>query len=113
MSETLLWSQLRQGRKAALEALYRAYAPVLLQYGGKFSADRQLVEDCLQDLFVGLWQAREQLGEVSSVKSYLLVAMRRRVIRQLGRQQKRETSEEPEEHQFDCDLAIDEQLAAR
>lgn len=113
MSETLLWSQLRQGRKAALEALYRAYAPVLLQYGGKFSADRQLVEDCLQDLFVGLWQAREQLGEVSSVKSYLLVAMRRRVIRQLGRQQKRETSEEPEEHQFDCDLAIDEQIAAR
>ena len=113
MSETLLWSQLRQGRKAALEALYRAYAPVLLQYGGKFSADRQWVEDCLQDLFVGLWQAREQLGEVSSVKSYLLVAMRRRVIRQLGRQQKRETSEEPEEHQFDCDLAIDEQIAAR
>lgn len=113
MSETLLWSQLRQGRKAALEALYRAYAPVLLQYGGKFSADRQLVEDCLQDLFVGLWQAREQLGEVSSVKSYLLVAMRRRVIRQLVRQQKRETSEEPEEHQFDCDLAIDEQIAAR
>lgn len=113
MSETLLWSQLRQGRKAALEALYRAYAPVLLQYGGKFSADRQLVEDCLQDLFVGLWQAREQLGEVSSVKSYLLVTMRRRVIRQLGRQQKRETSEEPEEHQFDCDLAIDEQIAAR
>lgn len=113
MSETLLWSQLRQGRKAALEALYRAYAPALLQYGGKFSADRQLVEDCLQDLFVGLWQAREQLGEVSSVKSYLLVAMRRRVIRQLGRQQKRETSEEPEEYQFDCELAIDEQIAAR
>ena len=39
--------------------------------------------------------------------------MRRRVIRQLGRQQKRETSEEPEEHQFDCEIAIDEQIAAR
>ncbi|MCB0598130.1 MAG: sigma-70 family RNA polymerase sigma factor [Lewinellaceae bacterium] len=113
MSEALLWSQLRQGRKAALEALYRAHAPVLLQYGSKFSADQQLVEDCLQDLFVGLWQRREQLGEVSSVQSYLLVAMRRRVVRQLGRQQKRETTEEPEEHQFDCEIAIDEQIAAR
>ncbi|MCO6487275.1 MAG: sigma-70 family RNA polymerase sigma factor [Phaeodactylibacter sp.] len=113
MSEALLWSQLREGRKAALEALYRAHAPVLLQYGGKFSADRQLVEDCVQDLFVDLWQRRAQLSEVSSVQSYLLVAMRRRVVRQLGRQQKRETAEEPEEQQFDCEIAIDEQIAAR
>lgn len=113
MSEALLWSQLRRGRKAALEALYRAHAPVLLQYGGKFSADRQLVEDCLQDLFVNLWQRREHLGEVSSVRSYLLVAMRRQVIRQLSSRQKREAPEEPQEYQFDCELAIDEQIAAR
>ena len=113
MSEALLWSQLRQGQKAALEALYGRHAPVLLQYGGKFSADRQLVEDCLQDLFIGLWQGREQLSQVTSVQSYLLVAMRRRVVRELGRQQKRETSAEPEERQFDCELAIDEQIAAR
>ncbi|MCB0581699.1 MAG: sigma-70 family RNA polymerase sigma factor, partial [Phaeodactylibacter sp.] len=44
---------------------------------------------------------------------YLLVAMRRRVVRQLGRRQKRETAEEPEEQQFDCEIAIDEQIAAR
>lgn len=113
MSEALLWSQLREGRKAALEALYRAHASVLLQYGGKFSADRQLVEDCVQDLFVDLWQRRAQLSEVSSVQSYLLVAMRRRVVRQLGRRQKRESAEEPEEQQFDCEIAIDEQIAAR
>lgn len=113
MSEALLWSQLRQGQEAALEALYRRHAPALLQYGGKFSADRQLVEDCLQDLFIGLWQGREQLSQVSSVQSYLLVAMRRRVVRELSRQQKRETGAEPEEWQFDCELAIDEQIAAR
>ena len=113
MSESLLWSQLREGRKAALEKLYRSHAPILLQYGSKFSADWQLVEDCLQDLFIDLWQRREQLAPVASVQSYLLVAMRRRVIRQLGRRQKRETSEEPEEHQFDCEIAIDEQIAAR
>ena len=113
MSEALLWSQLRQGRKAALEKLYRDHATVLLQYGGKFSADQQLVEDCLQDLFIGLWQGREQLSQVSSVRSYLLVAMRRRVVRQLSRQQKREATEEPEEYQFDCEIAIDEQIAAR
>jgi len=113
MSEALLWAQLREGRKTALEALYRSHAPVLLQYGYKFSADQQLVEDCLQDLFIDLWQRREQLSEVTSVQSYLLVAMRRRVIRQLGRRQKRETTEEPEEHQFDCEIAIDEQITAR
>ena len=113
MSESLLWSQLREGRKAALEKLYRSHAPALLQYGGKFSTDQQLVEDCLQDLFIDLWQRRGQLSPVSSVQSYLLVAMRRRVIRQLSRQQKHETTEEPEEHQFDFEIAIDEQIAAR
>lgn len=113
MSEALLWSQLRKGQKAALETLYRAHAPVLLQYGNKFSTDQQLVEDCLQDLFIDLWQRRQQLGEVSSVQSYLLVAMRRRIVRQLSRQQKHETSAEPAEYQFDCEIAIDEQIAAR
>ena len=49
------------GRKAALEKLYRSHAPILLRYGSKFSADWQLVEDCLQDLFIDLWQRREQL----------------------------------------------------
>ncbi len=112
MDEGLLWQQLQEGHKDALEQLYRRHAAALLQYGGKFSGDTQLVEDCVQELFIELWRKRGQLGAVKSVRSYLLVSLRRKTIRAVQRNNRRETSAEPEEHQFEAELAIDEQIIA-
>ena len=113
MEEELLWKQLKAGRKSALEQLYRSHAEALLLYGRKFSPDGQLVEDAVQDLFVELWQNREKLSQVSSVRSYLLVALRRRIIRQMDRQLRRESPEEASEQLFEVEISIDEQIASQ
>ena len=76
-----IWRNLKRGDKRALESIYREHASALLKYGRKFVADGQLVEDCLQDLFIDIWQKRQNLSDTDSIKKYLLVSLRRLIIR--------------------------------
>ncbi len=110
MNDLERWQALKRGNKQALEAIYREHAAALLKYGARFVPDQQLVEDCLQDLFIDLWRKKENLGDTDSIKRYLFVALRRKIIRQLERSHKRIASEEPQEYQFQAEISIDEQL---
>lgn len=102
-----LWSQLKAGDKKALERIYRDHAPALIRYGRKFSADGQLVEDCLQDLFIELWKNREGLGDTDAIRKYLLVSLRRKIIRALTNSHI--AGQEPEEHHFSAAFDIESQ----
>jgi RNA polymerase sigma factor (sigma-70 family) len=106
--DSILWSQLKAGDKNALEQIYRDHAAALIKYGRKFSADGQLVEDCLQDLFIELWKNREGLGNTDAIRKYLLVSLRRKIIRALGHS--RIAGQEPEEHHFTAVFDIESQL---
>ncbi len=103
-----LWSDLKTGNKAALERIYADHASALLKYGRKFSADSQLVEDSLQDLFIELWKNREGLGNTDSIRKYLFVALRRKIIRAVSGS--RLSSKEPEEHQFTAVFDIEQEI---
>jgi len=107
MSDQELWQQLRSGQKAALEKIYRQHADVLLRYGYKFSSDTQLVEDCLQELFVELWKNRQGLGQNDSIRRYLFVAIRRKIIRESGRRNRMQASSEAPDHQFEIEFAVE------
>lgn len=88
-----LWQSFREGEKQALGQLLERYYRVLKHYGLKFMVDEAVVEDCIQDLFLQLWQNREQINDTDSVKHYLLKALRHHVLQYL-RLQKRMTYEE-------------------
>jgi len=82
MSSSLdMWDALRKGDKSALESLYREHAQLLLRYGVKVCGDQTIVEDCIQELFIILWQKRENLGDTTSVKNYLLASLRRAIYK--------------------------------
>nr|WKN34896.1 RNA polymerase sigma factor [Tunicatimonas sp. TK19036] len=83
-----LWDRYRKGDKLAFEQLYYQHVNRLFDYGMRITRDTALVEDCIQDLFSDLWEKREQVNAVSSVTSYLLVSVRRRITRKLSTQQK-------------------------
>ncbi len=101
--EALLWQAFRQGDKAAYEKIYRTYAKELYDYAYRFQVDKQLIHDCLQDLFVELWVKRERLAETSSIIFYLMKALRNRLFRSLGNQ-KRLLHTEGSEHPFEIVL---------
>ena len=66
-----LWSRFKNGDKESFKEIYYEHYMFLYNYGVKATSEKNLAEDCLQDLFLKLWKNRENLGEVISIKAYL------------------------------------------
>lgn len=75
------WQAFLNGEVTAYEALMTTHFRVLFQYGSKFSSDREFVKDCIQDLFLYLWEHREHLSREVNIKPYLMTSLRRRIHR--------------------------------
>jgi RNA polymerase sigma factor (sigma-70 family) len=75
-NETENWNAFRKGNRNAFSLIYEKYFNGLYNYGGKFSRESAFIEDCIQDLFVKLWQNRENISETPSVKNYLYKSLR-------------------------------------
>ncbi|MEM9832501.1 MAG: sigma-70 family RNA polymerase sigma factor [Bacteroidota bacterium] len=75
-----LWEKLRAGDQEALKDLYENYAQLLFNYGRHISSDKELVRDCIQDLFITLWNSHLQLKPTTSVRFYLYRSLRRKII---------------------------------
>jgi RNA polymerase sigma factor (sigma-70 family) len=78
-----LWKHMLPGDHLALDAIVKRYYNLLYQYGCKFTRDAALVKDCIQDLFLYIWQKRHAISETASVEHYLMKALRRRLERAL------------------------------
>ncbi|MBD2700082.1 sigma-70 family RNA polymerase sigma factor [Spirosoma sp. BT702] len=83
-----LWQAYRAGDKQALGLLVERYYGALKHYGLKFMVEEAVVEDCIQELFLQLWQNRLQINETESIKHYLLKSIRHHILQYL-RTQKR------------------------
>jgi RNA polymerase sigma factor (sigma-70 family) len=79
-NEIRLWREFKNGDMAAYATIYKKYFPVLYQYGKKISNDPELVKDSIQDLFIKLWNNRENLNETTSIRYYLLTSLKRKLL---------------------------------
>jgi RNA polymerase sigma-70 factor (ECF subfamily) len=75
-----LWESFRKGDRDAFAALFREHYGTLYKFGNKFTTDTELLEDCIQELFVELWQAKSQ-SPVYSVKAYLLKSLKYKLLK--------------------------------
>lgn len=106
VQDQYLWQHYRHGDRQALGQLAERYYRVLKHYGMKFMVQEQVVEDCIQDLFLQLWQNRLQINETESVKHYLLKALRHHVL-QYHRTKSRMSTED-----LDWDASIPDEYDA-
>jgi RNA polymerase sigma factor (sigma-70 family) len=83
--DEVIWSIFKKGDKQAFAILYQRYFKILFQYGLRRAGDRDLVKDCIHDLFVDIWRNKENLSEPNSVKAYLLSAIQRKLNRQINK----------------------------
>lgn len=82
-SEGELWKAFLLEDKEAFSTLYYQYSDILFSYGCRMVADRELVKDAIQDLFVKLYNNRSNLSETEHVRFYLLKALRNALILKL------------------------------
>ncbi|MBU6168123.1 MAG: sigma-70 family RNA polymerase sigma factor [Bacteroidetes bacterium] len=91
MNDSQLWQQFKSGDKKALEVIFRNEADALCKYGKKFTDDKDLIADCLQDLFIELWRTKETIGSTDHIRKYLFVSFRRRLVKDLNKHNKTRT----------------------
>lgn len=109
ISEQNLWDEVRAGNKEAVEQLFDIYADPMFAYGIKFISDRELVKDCIQNLFLRLMVHYQHLSEVSNVKSYLLISLRHELMRKI-KQGHALSFDEDEQLKFHMELATAESM---
>jgi RNA polymerase sigma factor (sigma-70 family) len=78
--DLVLWNSFKQGNREAFEKLLQRHYSTLFRYASRFSKNRALVEDCLQDVFVYIWEHRLGLSSPPSVKFYLLKSVRNKMF---------------------------------
>jgi len=114
-TEAAVWEAFKQGSKGALDEMYQSTVRALYAYGCKLTTDTALVEDCIQDMFVEIWEKRKSLGTTTSYKFYLIKTLRRKIVHTLSRDKNYDLAdliipiqEEHYEFQLILDQAIDQ-----
>lgn len=107
INDSVLWLAFKQGDKQAFSAIYQIYIADLLTYGYRLTNDKALIKDSIQDVFLHLWQHRQNLSETDSVRFYLYRSLRNRIIRNI---QSLSTTQNVEPDHFNH-LALPTQLA--
>ena len=51
----------------------------LFAFGSRFTTNREVLKDCIQDVFVKLYTKRDELNRVENIESYLYVSLRNRI----------------------------------
>ena len=59
--------------------LYNKHIDQLFAFGSRFTSNREMLKDCIQDVFVKLYTRREDLGPIDNVDNYLYISLRNRI----------------------------------
>jgi len=90
LTDIQLFNTLKSGNKIALGELFNRYYDDLKHYGMYIANDPTIAEDCIQELFIYIFEARSRLADVKNVKSYLFTALRRRLIENVDKRKAQE-----------------------
>ncbi|BDD11333.1 hypothetical protein FUAX_37650 [Fulvitalea axinellae] len=77
------WKVAQKGDSDAFRVLYQRYFNDIYLYLKRLCGDEELSKDTLQETFADVWANRERLTIKSSVRNYLLVSSRRKMVEKL------------------------------
>src|SRR6476660_2046682 len=107
--EMELLQRLQQNHEEALASLMDMYYADLYNYAARFVKDDGLIKDCIQEVFISLWQRRETADTILSPKYYFLRAIKNKVLKEVTRNKHKATSDNlPEEYDFFHEFSIEQ-----
>jgi RNA polymerase sigma-70 factor (family 1) len=80
-SDSELLVMIAQGSKSAFDIVYNTYSKSLFRFARKNIAIKEDCEEIIQNIFLDLWNRREQLAHITSLEAYLYQMVRYSVIR--------------------------------
>ena len=79
-SDQIIWENFLCGDDEAYTYIYREYSQALYAYGMHFTSDKGLVEDCIQDVFIKIFQNSRHLQSTDNIKLYLFIALKNKLF---------------------------------
>lgn len=111
--ENQVWNRFCKGDRAAFDNIYATYFSQLFQYCLRFTPDRELISDVMQDFFIELFCKPPKNTTVAHLKSYLFVSVRRRLLKTINKEVKMfETLDDEDSYDFQLELSADNALIA-
>lgn len=80
ISEENLWQLCLEGNREAFKEVYCRFYSHLYHYGLKLVSDKELVKDCIQDIFIKIIQNHSALSPTLNLKGYLIKTLRNKII---------------------------------
>ncbi|HEV7348315.1 sigma-70 family RNA polymerase sigma factor [Telluribacter sp.] len=80
-----LWLDYQSGDMEALATLMQAFYADLYNWGLRFVPEGETVRDCLQDVFLALWQKHGHMAVVQDVPAYLFKTVKHRLLQEYRR----------------------------
>lgn len=78
-----LFRLLQQDDREAFTELYHRYSAVLYLFIIFYIKDEEVSRDCLQDIFLSLWENRHRIKIMKSVRNYLYTSAKNKVLNQI------------------------------
>ncbi len=106
-----LLQRLQQNEEGALALLMKMYYDDLYNYAARFTKDHGMIKDCIQEVFIRLWQRRETSSSILSPKYYFLRAIKNKVLKSLHKSANKVTTGNLQEdydffHEFSIERVI-------
>ena len=73
------------GNDHAFAELYDLYVQILYNYGIKLTQDQELLKDCIHDVFVKVYNKRNEKNTINNLGSYLIISLKNRLLDEFRR----------------------------
>ncbi len=108
-----LLQRILKNDELALGLLMRKYYTDLYNYASRFTADDALIKDCIQEVFISLWQRRQTAGGILSPKFYFLRAIKNKVLKQLDKAHRKIGNQLPDDYDFSHEFSVEKMIIAK
>ena len=80
LSDSLLWKRFLKGDSSAYTQIYNRTVQDLFRFGLLYTSDKELIKDCIHDVFVKIHMNRAKLAPTDNIAAYLTVALREETV---------------------------------
>lgn len=108
--DTEIWTKFKNGDDEALSLIFSENSKKLFLYGLKLTSNHTIIEDSIQDIFSDMVRNRRKLGDTDNILFYLIKSFKRRLQRQLQKEQRYNLKDNDEEYIFDITYSIEHDI---
>jgi RNA polymerase sigma factor (sigma-70 family) len=105
ITDAALWETIITGDEASFAFFIRKYSKPLFNYGHRLCNDRDFLKDCIQDLFIEIWNRRDKICVGEQFKWYLFKSLRNSIFREQSKNWRNQPL--PDEYDFIVEFDVE------